>query len=442
MFFKKYVLLLSIFALGACSYFGSEDDKPPLPGERISIMDLQKELQPSSNADALKSISIPQPTLNKTWPQAGGYPHHAMQNLTLGVSQQLEKIWDVSIGTGTTKKLPLASQPIVADGKVFTLDTESRVRAFHSQTGKLLWETNVRHPAEDEAVIGGGLAFDGGIVFLTSGYNEVLALNPQDGSIFWRTTISAASRAAPSVKNGRVFVTAMNNNVIALGAKEGKILWEYQGVGETTGLLGAASPAVDEKMVIAALSSGDLVALRVENGSIAWEDSLSNSLRFGGNMVGLSDIRGLPVIYGDAVVAVSYGGKMAVIDKNKGLRLWQREISSAETPWVSGNTVYIQNNEHKLVAISLQSGEVLWIRDIPKYEDPEDRKGLITWTGPVLAGDRLIIVGTSGHVVEYNPKNGDTVGQWQVGESVRISPVVAHGALILLTEGGNLLAYR
>lgn len=434
--------LLAVLFLGACSYFDSEPDKPPLEGERISIMDLQKELQPSSNADALKSISVPVATLNKNWPQAGGYAHHAMQNLALGETGQLELIWNAEIGTGSTKKLPLTAQPVVSDGVVFTLDTESRVRAFHAQTGKFIWESDVSHQVEEEAVISGGIAYDGGILFVTSGYNEVLALNPEDGSIYWRTTIAAASRAAPTVKNGRVFVTAMNNNVIALDAKEGKIIWEYQGVSETTGLLGAASPAADEKLVVAALSSGDLVALRADNGSIVWQDSLSNSLRYGGNMVGLSDIRGLPVIYGDAVIAVSYGGKMAVIDKNKGFRLWQRKISSAETPWVSGNTIYVQSADYKLVSLNIQSGEVLWVTDLQKYEDPAKRKNLITWTGPVMAGDRLILAGTDGRVAEYNPKDGSKLTERAMDRTVRISPVVAHGALLLLAEDGSLLAYR
>ena len=439
--FSSLLLLTGAIGLAACSVFDSEPEKKPLKGERISVLDLQQELQPSKEANALEYIEPAPVTNNKEWPQAGGYPHHAMQNLALGESAQLEQIWRSDIGSGTDDGLPLISRPIVAEGKVFTLDTRSKVRAFHDQTGKELWASNIRDKKEDEPVIGGGLSYAGGVLFATSGYNEVLALNPADGKIYWRAHISAASRAAPTVKNGRVFVTALNNNVIALDGSTGKIVWEYEGVGETTGLLGAASPAVDKDLVVAALSSGELVALRVENGSIAWEDNLSNSLRVGA-MAGLSDIRGLPVIAGDVIFAVSYGGKMVAIDKRTGSRLWTREISSAETPWFSGNTIYVLGTDYQLFAINAMNGEILWIRELPKYENPGSRKGLYTWTGPIMAGNRLMAVNNQGMVTEFAPKSGESIANWNLKKHVSLAPVIASSALYVLADDGTLLAYR
>ena len=364
-----------------------------------------------------------------------------MQNLTLGATEQLERIWNADIGSGSTKNLPLTARPVVANGRIFTLDTDSTVRAFHSQTGKELWKTSVEHQTEEEPVISGGVAYNNNALYVTSGYNEVLALNPENGSILWRTRISAGSRAAPTIKNGRVFVVTLNNNAIALEAGSGKILWEYEGVGETTGLLGAASPAVDENVVIAGFSSGDLVALRVENGSVIWDDSLANSLRLGG-IAGLSDIRGLPVLNGDIVLAVSYGGKMVAVNKRNGNRLWQKEISSAETPWVSGNTVYILSADYKLIALNLTNGDILWISELQKYENPDKRKRLLSWSGPVMAGGRLLLAGTNGRMLEFNPKDGSELARWNTNETIRISPIIAGGTLYLLGEDGSLLAYR
>jgi outer membrane protein assembly factor BamB len=436
-----YALLLIPFLLTACSFFDSEPEEKPLPGERISILDLQKNLQPDGSTDASSFIEIPALTNNKEWPQAGGYPHHAMQNLALGEADQLELIWRTDIGGGSNDGLPLITRPVVAEGKIFTLDTKSKVRAFHDQTGKELWSSSIRDLKEDDAVIGGGISYAGGVLFATSGYNEVLAINPADGEIYWRTRISGATRAAPTIKNSRVFVTTLNNNIIALNGASGKILWEHEGVGEMTGLLGAASPAADNNLVVAALSSGDLVALRVENGSVAWEDSLSNSLRLGA-MAGLSDIRGLPVIAGDVVFAVSFGGKMVAIDKRTGSRIWVREISSAETPWIAGNTIYVLTTDNNLLALNAVSGDVLWVKSVPKYKDAKDRKGLLTWTGPIMAGGRLLLVNNIGDVAEFNPKNGAITASWRTKKTINLTPIVANGALYMLADDATLLAYR
>ncbi|HPD83571.1 MAG TPA: PQQ-binding-like beta-propeller repeat protein, partial [Alphaproteobacteria bacterium] len=337
---NKFALgLICALALSGCD---STPDKKPLEGERLSILDLQRELKPSAEQNPSEIISFPPAIQNKEWPQRGGYPNHMMQNLFVGDAAQLERIWTADIGQGSTDELPLTAQPVIAQGKVFTLDTDSNVRAFHDQTGKLLWDTDIRNPIEKDEVISGGIAYDSNKVYVTSGFNEVIALSAEDGKILWRTKISAGSRAAPTIKNGRIFVSALNNNAIAIDAESGKTLWEYEGVGETTALLGAASPAADDEVVICAFSSGDLVALRVENGSVAWDSNLGNSLRLGA-MAGLSDIRGLPVINGGMVLAVSFGGKMAAYDKHNGTPVWQAEVSSSETPWVAGNTVYVMS---------------------------------------------------------------------------------------------------
>lgn len=439
----NHIILISSAALllSACSVFDSEPEKRPLAGERISILDLDRELRPSTKMNADDVITVPASIKNSAWPQKGGYPDHVMQNLTLGSTEQIEKIWDASIGQGTTKNLPLTAQPVVGGGKIFTLNTKSRVRAFHDQTGKTIWETNVRQLTDEDYVISGGIAYDNGFLYVTSGYNEVMALETKTGKIVWRTKISAGSRAAPTIKNGRVFVLALNNNVIALDAAAGKILWEYEGVVETTGLLGAASPAVDDQLVIAALSSGDIVSLRVENGAVVWNDSLSNVLRLGG-MAGLSDIRALPVINGDMLIAVSFGGKMVAYDKRNGAILWQKEISSAETPWIAGNTLYVLSSDYKLLALDISSGEILWLSNIDKYEDMKDREGIMTWSGPVMGGGRLILTGTNGKVIEFDPKTGKETTKWKTKENIKTAPIIANGALYFLSESGNLIAYR
>jgi outer membrane protein assembly factor BamB len=433
------ICVLSLGAsLSACS---SDTEKKPLEGERLSILDLRRDLSPNSDQSLADTISVPPTVQNKDWPQSGGYPHHALENLSFGDAAQLTRIWQADIGTGSSKQLPLTAQPIAANGKVFTLDTRANVRAFHNQTGKSLWSSNVQHLTEKEPVISGGLAYDNNIVYVTSGYDEVLALNAATGAIIWRTKISAGSRAAPTIKNGRVFVKGMNNNAIALDSQTGKILWEYEGVGETTALLGAASPVADDQLVIPAFSSGDLVALRVENGAVVWSDSLANSLRLGG-MAGLSDIRGLPVMKGDLVLAVSFGGKMAAFDKRNGQRLWQKEISSAETPWLSGNTVYVLSSDFNLMALNVMNGDILWVSPVQKYENAESHKGLLSWAGPIMAGGRLILSASNGRMLEIDPKTGNEITRWDIKKPVRFAPIVADGTLFIIAEDGSLLAYR
>ena len=441
---KKYllsVLLLSVglYGCGATDFLGDDKEKPPLPGERISILDSQGVLRPDETAK-VSGLSIPQAWQNDSWPQAGGKPDHSMQNLALS-SKALQKVWSADIGDGSKSRLPLTTQPVVAGKSIFTLDTDSMVSAFSTDDGKRRWSASVRQPDEDDAVISGGIAFDNGILYVTAGYDEVVALDAGNGQIKWRGGIPAPSRAAPTVVNGRVFVTTISNSIVALNATDGKQEWEFSGLGESTGLVGAASPAAVGDLIIPAFSSGELYALRSANGSVAWSDNLANSTRLGG-VAALSDIRGLPVVENSIVYAVSFGGKMVAVDTRTGARIWQRDISSAKTPSIVGNRVFVISTQGQIASFDKDTGAVIWVSQLARYQDPKDKTGVVLWSGPIFAGGRLLAFSSDGRAAEINPEAGTLVREWETGENIKIAPVIANGTLYLLSEDGDLLAYR
>ena len=117
--------LFCMLALAGCSSFKGDDE--PLEGERISVLELQQSLEPDAQSGAVPAM--PPAWRNEFWPQAGGYPNHSMQNLELNAGA-LKEVWSADIGDGSRDGLPLTAQPVVVDGKVFTLDTDSTVRAF------------------------------------------------------------------------------------------------------------------------------------------------------------------------------------------------------------------------------------------------------------------------------------------------------------------------
>jgi outer membrane protein assembly factor BamB len=418
----------------------SKDKETPLTGDRVSILELERHIEPDSDVLNAQGFVAPAQWRNEYWPQAGGYPNHAMQHMALNPGP-LQKIWETGIGTGARKDLPLTAQPIVVDGRIFTMDSEDKVSAFTLQGGKELWEVNVSNPNEDEPVISGGLSYSRGRLFVTSGYNEVLALSPTDGSLVWRVKIPAPARAAPAIVDNRLFIVTLDNRLVALSTETGQYLWEYAGISEGASLVGAASPATSNDIVVPAFSSGEIFALRLENGSVAWGENLT-SLGTAGGLSALSDIQGMPVIDKGLVIAISFGGRMIAIDERTGSRVWQRDIGSSETPWVAGNHVFVLTTESELAALGRDNGSIRWVTELPRYEDPDSKKGAIYWTGPILAGERLIIAGSNGDVLEVNPADGKIIRTWSAGGAVAIAPVVAAEVLYLLREDGTLMAYK
>ena len=75
------LLLAAGFALvlAGCDYlpdwFGQQK-KPPLPGQRISVMELERSLNPDPKLADVQ-VRLPRPYENADWPEDGGYPSHA-----------------------------------------------------------------------------------------------------------------------------------------------------------------------------------------------------------------------------------------------------------------------------------------------------------------------------------------------------------------------------
>jgi outer membrane protein assembly factor BamB len=439
---KKIALFCMVGSIiTACSLFESEDVKTVIEGERISILQLEKQLVPEDIAGR-EDMYLPPAWQNEFWPQSGGYPNHAMHNLSLGLdTEKPNRLWSADIGQGSDKKLPLSVSPVIFEDRLFTMDTAHNISAFALDTGKQLWRVNVKPTAEDENVNGGGVSVANDIVYVTSGFDTLHALNAADGSELWVSHLPAPARSAPTIISSRAFVVTADSRLLAISTDNGQILWEYQAVSEMTGLTGTASPAADSDIVVPVFSSGEIYALRIENGSVAWSDNLSPVRRYSG-MDDLVEIRGLPVIAREVVIAISFGGRMAAIDTRSGERVWSRSIGGSQTPWISGDYVYVITSDSELVALSRLSGQVVWVNALPAYENSKDREDPIIWRGPIMASDNLIIAGSDGQLRHYNPKTGQEIGKWDARESLALPPIVAGGVIYLTTNSGKVLAYK
>lgn len=188
--------LIILGSLTGCSWFEGDEEKIPLPGDRISVLQLQTALEPTDAALKGEGFVAPEAWQNDFWPQAGGYPTHAMQHVALS-STELHKKWSSSIGEGSSDEYPLTAQPVIFDDLIFTMDTDSKVSAFDLKSGDKIWSNDVQPEDEDENVIGGGLAVSKNILYVTNGYRELLALNPHKGGIYWRTTLPSPLTGCP-----------------------------------------------------------------------------------------------------------------------------------------------------------------------------------------------------------------------------------------------------
>lgn len=438
---RRFAPLLFPLILGACGllpdWLGAPEP-PPLPGERLSVLPLGTVPEPDPRFEDL-AVRLPPPQPTPNWPQAGGFPDHAMHHVA--VPGPLQQAWVADVGEGSSSERRLLAPPVVADGRVFALDANSRITALDANTGERLWRVNLTPKRERGGGLGGGLAVYRGRVYAATGYGEVVALDAATSEPAWRRSLGAAVRSPPAVSRGRVFTVTYDNQLYALAAEDGRVLWTHEGIEEVAGLLGGASPAVADELVVAAYSSGEIYALRVENGRVAWSHSLSFTGRVGA-VSAIGDIDGSPVIDRGLVFAVSHGGLLVAVDLRRGVRLWEQDLSGIQTPWVAGDFIYMVTADGVLVCLAREQGGIVWVRPLPRFLDPDRKRDPVFWSGPILVSDRLIVVGTHGVALSVSPYTGRVLGRFKLPSGTEIPPIAAGGTLFILTGIGKLVALR
>ena len=371
------VVLFAAFLVSGCEWF--QENEVRLEGERISILEEDEGIRVDPEAAGI-SVYLPRPKLNPQWGQAGGNAKHVMGHL--GAPGALQTVWAESAGDGSDSELRLLSTPIVANGIVYTIDVYSIVHAFDANTGEEIWDVDVTS-AEDEwfsfggeGSMGGGIAYEGDRLFVTTGFAQVVALNAGSGEEVWRQSLPSPMRAPPTTANDRVYVITIDNQAYALDAENGDKLWSHSGIVEAAGVLGGAGPAVSKDVVIVPYSSGEINALRASNGRPLWSDNLGAINKLDA-VSSLADIRGRPAIDGSRIIAISHAGRMVALDLRSGLRVWEKNIGGIQSPWVAGDFIYVLAENNKLICMTKKDGFVIWISRLLKYEDPDDEEDLI-----------------------------------------------------------------
>jgi outer membrane protein assembly factor BamB len=434
------VLIAAALASGGCSVFKKgARPKTPVLGQRIDVLTNEVEVAADPATQALP-FSLPAPVVNNAWTESGGNATNSMGHLALG--NALRPAFSVQAGRGSSLTARLAAPPIVANGRVYTIDTLGAVRAFDARTGAAIWASQTPNERGNEASLyGGGIAYDNGRIFATNGLGYVSALAEQNGGIIWQVRPGGPLRGAPTVANGAVYVISEDNQIYALKEENGATNWSEAASLEIAGLFGAASPAVGQGTVVAGFSSGELNGYRYENGREVWEDQLQRtSIRT--SVSSLTDIDADPVIDNGQVFAIGAGGRMVALDLVSGQRMWELNIAGISTPWVAGDWVFVVTDQDKLMCIYRQNGHIRWINQLPRWEKPKSQKGDIRYSGPILAGNHLILTGSNGTVVEFDPATGNYATQFSVGAPVSLPPVVANSTLYVLDDQGRLHAYR
>jgi len=426
--------VIALTFLAAC-----QEPEVILPGAR-------EDIRPAADTETVETrgsapISLPGQSANTSWPQSPGTPTYRTTHAA--ISSAPKQIWSTSIGKGDARKQRITAEPVVAGGLIYTLDSGATVAAVSPQ-GQVVWTKNLIPATDgDGDATGGGMAYSNGVLYVSSGFGRLTALDAKTGAIRWQKRLNATGSGSPLVNDGLLYLVAGDETGWTIDTKDGRVAWQVNGTPSVGNVLGAPAPVIASDLAVFAFASGDVAATFRRGGIRRWNASVAGGRR-GRAAAQIADVTGGPMVVGNTIYIGNHSGRTVAFDANTGERRWTADEGAVDTVWPAGNSLFLISDRSQLVRLNAADGSVVWAQDLPGFvKDRPGRRGpIVAHYGPILAGGRIVIASNDGFLRFYNPVNGALVYQVEVPGGATTAPVVAGRTLYVVSTKGELHAFR
>lgn len=228
------------------------------------------------------------------------------------------------------------------------------------------------------AKLGGGAEFlrialrpagDGSRLFAAGHAGRVYAFDAASGKQLWRMDLETPLSAGPSFGNDSVAVVSSDGVLILLDADTGSEKWRTNVSAESL-----AAPVIKDDIVVVQTIDNRLQGFGLFEGEVRWAVEQATPVL---SMRGSSS----PVLVGNTVVAGFDNGRMVAVDIESGDVLWESLLSPPKgrsdldrladidgAIATVGQDLYASGYNGRLASIAAESGQVLWAREISSYE--------------------------------------------------------------------------
>jgi outer membrane protein assembly factor BamB len=203
----------------------------------------------------------------------------------------------------------------------------------------------------------------------------------------WHVNIGSGSgkyllHLVPALTESMVFAADYKGKLHAIRIADGERIWQID-----TDLTISAGPGVGEEMVLVGGQNGVVAAYSTQDGKLLWRTEVS------------SEVLSVPVIAAGVVVVRTIDGRVRALNAITGKRLWiynRKEpvltLRGNSSPVIDGNVVHVGFDNGKLVALTLDRGQLLWESAIAVPRGRSELERMVDIDGELMLKDGIAYV--------------------------------------------------
>lgn len=431
-FMKKlppYIVL--IFLLAGCSegdLFGPK--KKPLQGDRLNVLhyDLSKEHSLIQNTIVL---SAEEDLLKWDSSDIGQYSD-IPENIKL--NDKLKQVRSFYIN-GFNKSS--GSSIVINENLVYTY-SKNVLSAYDTNLKKFLWSFKAVTSNEKDDIISGSILLQDGVIYLSTGVKDFVAVQASDGKELWRYIASNAVRNIPALEDNKIYIASTDNTLSCLD-DEGNLLWRYEAPISSLSSNRIYTPTLFYKdKVLFITTAGDLIILNKYDGSEITQVNLANSSIIGDGSIEKGPLVS-PVLVRDDLYILTGEHELIKIDLSMPKIAWQQNIANSKSFWVSGNAIFVVTRvDNQLIALNNHDGKVIWISDL----NINPKSVSIEFYGPIVAGNKIYIASRNGELFSFNPNTGKIIDTYRNSVSTHQMPLIVNDNLYFIGYLGSINVWQ
>jgi outer membrane protein assembly factor BamB len=337
----------------------------------------------------------------------------------------VHRAWSGSVGKGT-EALRIALSPAGDGERVYAASYDGNVVAFNPENGRRIWRV------ETDTVLSSGPGVGEGLVVVAGYDGDLVALRAEDGSEVWRVNIAGESLARPIITDDLVIVYTIDGRLRVLSAFDGAERWIFEQALPALTQRGSSVPILVGTTIVCGFDNGRLMGIDLQTGTPEWEAILAPPSGRS-DLERLSDVDGSITAVGQDVYAAGYNGRIASLAIESGQVLWTRDLSSPAGVTADWNNIYTVGDQGEIIAVLRRNGDDVW-----RYEGLLRREP----TTPVPFSTAVVVGDFEGYLHFLNNFDGRLVARERVGKGMISGvPLVMGERLFVQSENGDIAAY-
>lgn len=320
--------------------------------------------------------------------------------------------------------------PVLTDQFVIQGNAVDSLVVYDRKHGSVVWRLTIENGVE------GGVELSGDNLFFGGGDGLLRSVSLKTGMINWTMPMRAELLAPPTLENGMLFAQTGADVIYGLEAGTGKLQWTYNR--QVTGNLSVRAttrPVVAGELLLVGFSDGYVVALRKRDGVVQWEKKIGRGNRF-------RDVDSTATVHGNRAYFASYDGQLVALKVDSGDLIWQAELGGYLPVTVGSgpqaDRLYFSTADGRIVEVDEASGKELRALKV--------KRGIATQ--PILSKNLLIFGESDGAIRVVDVETFRSLAQYQTGDGLMSTPAMdrTRGEIWFISTGANLysmkLSYR